>query len=88
MNTLYTSIPAQKLMSTEELVKRTVALEEIPVPDQPRVRSTIVACPDNPVQCRKECGDEGFIPSAEWQREKGDGYRSLVHEILKKGHKT
>lgn len=75
-------------MSTEELVKGTVALEEIPVPDQPRVRITIVACPDNPVQCRTECGDEGFSPSAEWQREKGDGYRSLVHETFKKGHKT
>lgn len=70
-NTLYTSTPAQKLMSTEELVKRTVALEEISVPDQPRVRSTIVAWLDNPVQCRKDCGDEGFSPSAEWQRKRG-----------------
>lgn len=75
-------------MSTEELVKRTVALEEIPVPDQPRVRSTIVVWLDNPVQCRKDCGDEDFSPSAEWQREKGDGYRSLVHEMFKEGHKT
>lgn len=66
---LYTSTPAQKLMSKEELVKRT-GFGRNPCARQTQGKTIHCPWPDNPVQRREDCGDEGFSPSAEWQRKR------------------
>lgn len=65
-----------------------VALEEILMPDKPMVRIVIVPGPI--IQCSAGRTAE-MRASARLQNgrgKKGHGYRSLVHEMFKQGHKA
>lgn len=82
------STPAKKLMSKEALVKRTVSLEEIPVPDKPMVRIAIVSGPIIQYSAGRTAEMRASAHLQTGRGKKGHGYRSLVREMFKKGHKA